>query len=99
MSKFRTFTELFGLRALHDLDTIHEPSATGADPWPPNLTDRPAAQGGEASAAGHPNDDEVVAALRDAFRGELDHLRQVLTDAEIEARWLLSNVQAAVSLL
>lgn len=92
----------------HDIDLIHEPSARseisgsqlrGSSP----RSGRPGVDGPAAStspdAVGHPTDDEVSAALRGAFRGDLDHLRQVLNDAEIEAKWLLSNVQAAVRLL
>lgn len=113
MKLFNSLLGVFGMRhplGLHDLDLLHEPSAietpaiASADASTPLQpasagVDGPPVQSGEASTGGHPNDNEVVAALRDAFRGDLDHLRQVLTDAEIEARWLLSNVQAAVSLL
>ena len=68
--------------------------------------DGPTASTEQAGAVGHPLESAelrevraLVQASEDVLRDELDLIRQVLNDAAIEARWLTSNIQAAMGLL
>lgn len=112
MSLFNKLLDVFGLGALHDLDLIDEPgrlwpvdpvsrSDTAASTLTPTSVapgvDGPAVQGGEASTAGHPNQqrDEIRALLETAD----DILRDTLQDIVTRMSTIVREAAAVVELV
>lgn len=101
------FTHASGLfpAPLHDLDLLDEPSAVEAPAIAPadasprlgSCVDGPAVQGGEASTAGHPNQqrDEIRALLETAD----DILRDTLQDIVTRMSTIVREATAVVELV